>query len=268
MSAIKNSLSKYLLSKQMVTKQKISQQKISKDMFSIILVEPEHASNVGAVARVMANFHFQKLFLINPKCDYLGKDAILRAKRDALNILKNAKKISFKNLSKFDYLIGTSAVVGTDYNITRVPVFPDELSTFVSGKNIALIFGREGIGLRNTEIELCNLLVHIPTDGKYKAMNLSHAVAIILYELSKEESKKELQKVYPLPLKNEMNALTKLISRAIKKNIPPTADKQKTQEKVWKKLLGRSKITKRELFALCGFFRAVGKKKEEVVKKS
>ena len=86
-------------------------------MISVILIEPEHSSNVGAVARAMANFDFAELVLINPKCNHLDKDAILRAKHSALKILKNAKVKDFSYLKQFDYLIGTTAKIGTDYNI-------------------------------------------------------------------------------------------------------------------------------------------------------
>ena len=34
--------------------------------FTIILVRPEHAANIGSIARIMANFDFENLTIINP----------------------------------------------------------------------------------------------------------------------------------------------------------------------------------------------------------
>jgi tRNA/rRNA methyltransferase len=49
-------------------------------MISIVLVEPENSGNVGAIARVMKNFGFTDLFIVNPKCDIKNDEAIHRAK--------------------------------------------------------------------------------------------------------------------------------------------------------------------------------------------
>ena len=48
-------------------------------MISIILVEPKIQGNIGAIARVMKNFGYTKLILVNPKCK-IGKEARNRAK--------------------------------------------------------------------------------------------------------------------------------------------------------------------------------------------
>ena len=99
-------------------------------------------------------------------------------------ILKKAKVISFQDLKRFDYKIATTSQLGTDYNIARSPLKPDELTNIIKPKaNIAIIFGRESNGLTNQEINQMDFIVTIPTSKKYQTMNLSHSVAIILYEL-------------------------------------------------------------------------------------
>ena len=61
---------------------------------------------------------------------------------------------------------------------------PKELSNNLkkSDNKIALIFGPEGIGLLNEELQKCDILLSIPTWEGYPIMNLSHAVSIICYE--------------------------------------------------------------------------------------
>ena len=52
---------------------------------------------------------------------------------------------------------------------------------------IAILFGREGDGLSNKEIEDCDLCVSIPTKTTYQILNISHEAAIIFYELLKNK---------------------------------------------------------------------------------
>ncbi|MFH1510293.1 MAG: RNA methyltransferase, partial [Candidatus Woesearchaeota archaeon] len=119
-------------------------------MISVVLYEPEHPGNVGAVARVMHNFGFKDLVLVNPKCNHLSSEAIARSKH-ANSILAKAKVV--KKLQGFDCLVGTTARLGTDYNLPRSPLLPGKLGEIVpaSGK-VWLVFGSEGSGLSNDMI--------------------------------------------------------------------------------------------------------------------
>ena len=154
-------------------------------MVSVILIEPQEPGNIGAVARAMANFGLKSLVLISPACDHLSEDARRRAVH-AGKILENAKAADFSYLKKFDYLVGATSVMGTDYNIPRSPVQPSEFAERMpKNKRAGLLFGRESSGLTNKEIEMCDFVVTIPTSRKYAAMNISHAAAILFYELFK-----------------------------------------------------------------------------------
>ena len=164
-------------------------------MISVVLMEPEHPANIGAVARAMANFDFDNLILINPKCNHLDPEAILRAKHSALKILKNARIENSSKLNGFDYLIGTSAIIGTDYNIPRSPLNPEigaRKIAEIKNKKVAILFGREGIGLKKNEIGLCDFMITVATSEKFKAMNISHAASIIFYELFKKIGKEKV----------------------------------------------------------------------------
>jgi len=48
---------------------------------------------------------------------------------------------------------------------------------------VALLFGPEDRGLTNNELRYCDLLVTIPTSGKLRSINLSHAVMLLCYEI-------------------------------------------------------------------------------------
>lgn len=223
-------------------------------MITIVLIEPENEGNVGAVARVMSNFDFKDLLLISPKCNHLGSEAMSRAKH-AAEILKNAKVKDYSELERFDYIIGTTAITGTDYNIPRSPLTPEQLAEKANvKKKIAILFGREGLGLTNKEILDCDFVVKIPASRKYKTLNLSHAVSIILYELFKR--KEEPIKI-EFASKKEKEVLLKKIGIILNRMEFPTKDKKETQKKVWKRIIGKAMLTKREAFALIGFFKKV-----------
>ncbi|MBN2111553.1 RNA methyltransferase [Candidatus Woesearchaeota archaeon] len=216
-------------------------------MISIVLVEPRNSGNVGAVARVMANFGFEKLVLVNPKCNHLSQTARNRAKW-AQDVLQKAKVV--KKLPEFDTLAATTAKIGTDYNIPRSPITPKQLSSICRG-NAGLVFGRENTGLTNEEILSCDFVVSIPASKKYPVLNLSHSVAVILYELSGES---HVGHIIPAS-KAEKEQIMKMLSKALDKMEFATKEKKETQIKVWKRMVGKSFLTKREAYALMGFFK-------------
>ncbi|MEM4260335.1 MAG: RNA methyltransferase [Candidatus Woesearchaeota archaeon] len=229
-------------------------------MISIILIEPENPGNVGAVCRVMKNFGFERLIIVNPMCDVNSIEAIKRAKY-AKELLKKAKME--KNLPRFDILIGTTGKLSNDYNIPRVPLMPwqllEKLKSINYSKNkIGIIFGREGIGLTNQEIEKCDFILTIPTSKEYPIMNLSHAVAVILYELSKNN--KDNIGNFPLMTVKEKEQLLKQINKTLDNLTFTSPDKKRTQQTIWKKLVGKSFLSKREAFALIGYFKKLNEK--------
>ena len=154
-------------------------------MISIILIEPKTGGNVGAIARAMKNFNLTDLVLINPKCKISSLETKKRAKH-AQDIIQKAKIKNISYLKKFHTLIGTTAKLGTDYNIQRSPITPEQLAEKINvNQKIGIIFGRESSGLTNEEISLCDFVVSIQSSKIYPVMNLSHAATIIFYELFK-----------------------------------------------------------------------------------
>jgi tRNA/rRNA methyltransferase len=63
---------------------------MAQDIFSIILVEPRYDGNVGSVARVMKNFGFKNLVLVNgPEIGPEGRKNSMHA----LDILQKAERV-------------------------------------------------------------------------------------------------------------------------------------------------------------------------------
>lgn len=158
-------------------------------MIDIVLVELKIPENIGFIARVMKNFGFKNLVLYNCK---VTRESYITAS-NAKDILENARIIE----SLEDYLaektlaVATTGIRGKNIgNYIRKTITPEELVEIIE-PNSAILFGREDFGLFDEEIRLCNAVVSIPTSEEYPVMNVSHAVAVILYELSKKQFEAE-----------------------------------------------------------------------------
>ncbi len=156
-----------------------------------VLVEPKTEENIGAVARVLKNFGFHELYMVKPPC--IGTKAMAVASH-ARDLLKSARIVDTveEAVEKTTIVAGTTARRGISgrKHLRLHALTPYELKTKVKDRNgvLALLFGREDTGLQNEELKRCDLVVTIPAVEEYPVMNLSHAVAIIIYELRDVES--------------------------------------------------------------------------------
>ncbi|MBC7108288.1 MAG: RNA methyltransferase [Methanomassiliicoccales archaeon] len=153
--------------------------------FRVVLVNPKNDGNIGAIARVMGNFDFQDLYLVNP-CQ-ITEEAYKRAKH-AVDILRDARIVETLDdaIKECSLVVGTSGVTTpSEKNFMRIPLTPKEFAekTKTSEGRIALLFGREDYGLSQEELMKCDILVHIPASSQYPVLNISHAAAIIFYEI-------------------------------------------------------------------------------------
>lgn len=224
-------------------------------MITIVLLKPETPENIGFICRAMANFDFSNLILIEPLCNPLDEQA-LRVSMHAKNILKKSRveKYSyFKELrKKFDLIAGTTSVLGSDYNITRTPLTPEEFSKRIHNQKTALVFGNEGTGLSNEEIDNCDLVISIPTSKKYPAMNISHSAAVIFYEIYKNIGINKIISHIKRASHKEREIILEKICSLIETADFSTQEKKEIQKKAWKGLFEKSIISKREAFTIMG----------------
>ncbi len=219
-------------------------------MIGVYLVGLKIPENIGFVARVMKNFGFTKLFLYDCRVTVKSFKTASHAKEILRNavILKEFDEI----LEHVNMLVGTTGVTAyRQERYIRKPVFsPEELRNFLEGKSfdLAIAFGREDYGLFNEELELCHMIVTIPTNPYYPVMNVSHAVAVILYELSRY--KYDLEEKTIVKAKDIEN-LVENFERLMKTVWYPKHRIERTKIAL-RRILGRSLITKRELTVIHG----------------
>ena len=158
----------------------------------IVLVEPLIAGNVGAVARIMANFGIDDLALVKG-CEITG-DGFARSKsgRPILEKLQRFETMQ-EALADCDIAIATSGIKPEgDNRWFRAPQNVKKINKLIDSRNKpALVFGRENYGLYKDELALCETTITIPTNSDYPVLNLSHAVGIVLYEINRKMKVKE-----------------------------------------------------------------------------
>lgn len=226
-------------------------------MISVILHGPQHPGNVGSVCRAMKNFEVTKLALVNP-CELTEQAGIMAV--HAKDVLENAKTFETFEEARagFDLVIATTArITKKDDYFLKIPLTPDELRgklEAVSG-NVAIVFGPEDSGLPNEVVEACDMCVTIPTSEKYRSMNLSHAVAVVLYELSKTGPGKKPR----LANQKELELVRGNFS-SIVEHIDYQEDKRKVFNTMLGKIIGRALITGREANTLIGVLKKINKK--------
>ena len=155
---------------------------MSVNNISFILHRPQLSENIGACARGMKNFNFQKLVVVDPK-PIFPNDKILATSVGAKNIVNKVK--SYENLEKslknIDIVIATSSRF-RNKNIKHIQL--EDLKKINFKKKVAFLFGSEASGLSNNEISYSNYTLQIPTNPDFKSLNLSHSLIIIAQYVS------------------------------------------------------------------------------------
>ncbi len=222
--------------------------------FRVVLVEPLYSGNVGSVARVMKNFGFCELVLLNP-CELDMPARVMSV--HAFDIIENARiELSFKDaLAGSNIIVGMTGLHGkTDNKHFRMPAYnPRQLKDKLAGSSgvISLVFGREDAGLSNEELEMCDIVVNIPTSPEYPSMNLSHAVAVVLYELSDIEGGERY-----LADHSDVELLYEHLDEVLD-DIEYKEHKEDKTKLMLRRILGRAELTGREVQTLRGVLRRI-----------
>jgi len=165
------------------------------EWIDVVLVSPRNPLNIGAAARAMANFGFQRLSIVAPfAVNWMeAKSAV-----GAPDLLRDAKV--YETLA--EAVAGCTLVLGTGSLDRRRPVqaileLPEAAAqvrhalapnTEVGKNRVAIVFGSEKHGLTSDDLSWCHALTVIETCEAQPSMNLGQAVAVCLYEISRTRS--------------------------------------------------------------------------------
>ena len=237
---------------------------MSVNNISFILHKPQLSENIGACARGMKNFNFNKLIVIDPK-PIFPNDKILATSVGAKNIINKAK--NFENLEKplknIDIVIATSARF-RNKNIKHIQL--EDLKKLNYRKKVAFLFGSEASGLSNNEITYTNYTLSISTDKNFKSLNLSHSLIIIAQYisnlLSKEKFKPKKTKKFKAASKKEILAMTNLCIKHLNQiNFFKQKEKKPIMLENLRNIFYKMELSDKETRILSSVFASLGKKR-------
>ncbi len=200
----------------------------------LIAVGLEGPVNLGYLGRLAENFDVDELYLVSPIASIPES---LRWAAKASEEPLNARVVG----SLKDALEGAELKICTSdeasaKDLLRVPVTPEEAAEVAASHagTVAVVLGRESVGLTREELAMCDMLVTIPASEKYTALNVSNAAAIVLYEIYKASRKPQPAREPPDP---KTVLLVEAYSRALAYAVraPPEAT-----QLAFRKLLAKS----------------------------
>jgi len=227
----------------------------------IVLVNTQLPENLGATARCMLNFNFERLRLINPKFS-LDNEKIIPVCAGADKVVKKIKvfeKFS-DSIKDFNYVIATSNRVRSQ---NKNEISFRKLKEIIS-KNfkVAIVFGPEKSGLDNEDLSLCDYTIKINSNQKFSSLNLSHAVAIVCYNLytlllKKGESNKE-KLIENVAKKNELLSFYKILEETLDtSNFFNVKERKKITFQKIKNIFCKYKMSSEEVRTLISIFKKI-----------
>lgn len=156
-------------------------------MINIVLFEPEIPQNTGNIMRTCAGTG-AKLHLIKPLGFSLDEKSI---KRSAVNYIEHCDYTVYENIEEF-----FKNNEGTYYFLTRYGTKPHTSFDYSNKKeNIYLIFGKESTGIPKEILkDHLDTCMRIPINENIRALNLSNSVAIMLFEVLRQQDYPDLLK--------------------------------------------------------------------------
>jgi tRNA/rRNA methyltransferase len=157
----------------------------------VVLVNPQLGENIGMAARAMANFGLFDLALVDPR---EGWDPV-RAEAAASGAVETVKNATVHNsledcLQQSHYVYATTA---RPRDMTKAVMTPEQAGLDMRvrigrGEKIAILFGRERIGLTNDEVSMADMIISAPVNPAYASLNIAQAVLLVSYEWFKHEA--------------------------------------------------------------------------------
>lgn len=151
----------------------------------IVLVRPQMAENIGAVARAMLNSCCTELRIVDPR-DGWPNDAAYPMASGADEVLDNAKCYDTveEAIADCHYVFATSARP-RDMIKATVTSKDGAIKTHAlqnKGQKVAVLFGAERSGLTNDEMAVANAFISVPLNPDFKSLNLAQSVLLFTYE--------------------------------------------------------------------------------------
>jgi len=159
------------------------------DTPSIILVNPQLGENIGAAARVMANFGLSELILVEPRDPWPNDKAVsMAAGSPVLDTAKLVADVSTA-IAPFTRLYATTARPRDMEKpvLTARQAMAEAKAAIGQGEKVAILYGAEQSGLPNEAVTAADAIITLPVNREFSSLNLAQAVSVTAYEWTAEE---------------------------------------------------------------------------------
>lgn len=159
-------------------------------VINIVLYEPEIPQNTGNIMRTCAGTD-TRLHLIKPLGFSLSESAI---KRSGVNYIENCHYYVYENWDDF-----VSKNSGEFFFYTRYGNKPhSDFDYSDTNKDIYLVFGKESTGIPKSLLQKhLDRCARIPINANIRALNLSNCVALVLFEVLRQQDYPNLLREEP-----------------------------------------------------------------------
>jgi tRNA/rRNA methyltransferase len=150
----------------------------------IILAGTKYPGNIGSAARAMFNMGLERLTLAAPQCA-IGEESyrLAKAGKAVLDSAKTCRSLK-SALRGIRLLVGTTGKSGGYRAPAHAPrSLAPRILSHATKQKVGILFGPEDTGLVDEDLQLCQVLIRIPTHYKANSINLAQAVMIVSYEL-------------------------------------------------------------------------------------
>jgi TrmH family RNA methyltransferase len=150
----------------------------------IVLVHPQHPGNIGAAARAMKTMGFSDLVLVAPReFPHPNAEAMAAGAGDVLAAARVCSTLAQAVGDCTRVVATTSRARSLSLPVFEPREWAPRWASGALGRQVALLFGSERVGLTNEVLDSCQETVSIPGDPRYAVLNLGQAVQVLCYEL-------------------------------------------------------------------------------------
>jgi len=229
------------------------------DRLRVVLMATRNPLNLGAAARAMSNFGALHLRLVNP-FDLAYHEA-RSAVGPAASLLTDAEMFSSlaDAVSDCGLVIGTTAIQHRElqHPLRRLDEGGALIRQQIVSVPVAVVFGSEKTGLSNDDFTHCHWLMHIPTRDEHLSMNLGQAVAVTLYEITRESNQLTSSEQPAPAASGELERITSVLLEALDvSGFATPATHAATEEKA-RRLVRRMNLNARDAEVFLGMLRQV-----------
>ncbi|MCB1519213.1 MAG: RNA methyltransferase [Hyphomicrobiaceae bacterium] len=149
--------------------------------YSVILMEPQIAENVGMVARAMANFGLDEMRVVNPRDGWPSEKA--RAVASGAAAIVDGAGVHADLTSAIGDLNWVAATTARQRDLRKPILTPEQAAAEMrrrigEGQRCGMLYGRERNGLETSEVANADAIVMIPVNAKFASLNLAQAVLL------------------------------------------------------------------------------------------